>query len=199
MSAAEARLTPQQYLEIERSAETKSEFFDGEMFAMSGGSRKHSLIAMNMGSALNQHLAGQPCEVYGSDLRVKSEATGLYTYPDVTVACGDLRFEDEREDTLLSPTIVVEVLSPSTELYDRGFKFQHYQQIESLREYVLVSQKRPRVEHFQRQPDGRWLFTVTQGLDEVLALPALGCELALRVIYQHVHFDQDASSAEPRP
>jgi Uma2 family endonuclease len=190
MSAAAARLTPQQYLEIERASKTKSEFFAGQMFAMSGGTRSHSLIAGNLLAALHLHLADSSCEVHSSDLRVKCEAAGLYTYPDVTVACGETHFEDPVEDTLLSPTIVIEVLSPSTEAYDRGAKFRHYREIETLQEYVLVSQDAALVEHYLRQPDNTWRLSEARGLDAMLELPTIGCTLPLRTIYQRVRLDQ---------
>jgi Uma2 family endonuclease len=135
---------------------------------------------------LSRELKPQPCEVYPSDMRVRVSATGLYTYPDVVVVCGEPRLEDDEQDTLLNPSLIIEVLSPSTESYDRGKKFEHYRTLESLVEYLLVAQDEPRVEQFVRQPGGTWLFTATSGRDAVVHLPSLGCSLALAEIYDKV-------------
>src|SRR5436190_17466052 len=141
MSApAERLLTEDEYLKQERAASCKSEFYAGRMFAMAGGRRAHNLIASNVITSLNTQLAERPCEVYPSDMRVKVSETGLYTYPDVVVVCGEEQFQDEQEDTLLNPTLLVEVLSESTEAYDRGDKAAHYRSLESLQQYVLISQ-----------------------------------------------------------
>src|SRR6266446_9871640 len=141
-----ARLSEAEYLQLERKAETRSEYFSGEVFAMAGGTRSHSLIQTNLLRELSSRLKATDCVAYNTDLRVKVEATGLLTYPDVSVVCGEQRFLDEEEDVLLNPALVVEVLSDSTEGYDRGKKFEHYRQIPSLREYLLVSQTEPRIE-----------------------------------------------------
>jgi Uma2 family endonuclease len=154
-SAALQRLTEAEYLEIERTAEWKSEFFNGEMFAMAGATPEHVLIAGNVAAELRLQLRGRPCRVYPVDLRVKVSDTGLYTYPDVVVVCGEPRFDELRGDTLLNPTLIVEVLSSSTEAYDRGDKFAHYRRLDSLQEYVLVAQDRCRIERFLRQKEGR--------------------------------------------
>src|SRR5437867_3079283 len=152
------RLKEAEYLAIERRAEFKSEFFDGEMFAMAGGTPAHSLIATNLAREFGNLLKTHPCTAYNSDLRVKIEATGLHTYPDLSVVCGPLRFADQEQDTIVNPVLVAEVLSDSTEAYDRGKKFEHYQQVPTLREYLLVSQTEPRVEQFIRQDGGQWLW-----------------------------------------
>ena len=181
------RISPEEYLAIERRAETKSEYLDGEMFAMTGGSFPHNIIVGNLVGELRQGLKGRSCTVVPSDLRAHIPATGLYTYPDVTVVCGEPRFEEGQEmDTLLNPSLIIEVLSPTTEAYDRGKKFEHYDTIESLAEYVLVSQTTPRVEQFTRQEGGRWLFTATSGLDAKVLFSSIGCELALAEIYHKV-------------
>src|SRR5437867_12261501 len=133
-------LSPEEYLSLDRKSEVRSEYFDGDMVAMSGGSREHNLIVTNLVRELSLHLKGRPCEVYPSNMRVKISATGLYTYPDVVVVCSDPQFEDESVDTLINPTLIAEVLSDSTEAYDRGAKFAHYRKIDSLLEYLLVSQ-----------------------------------------------------------
>lgn len=179
-------LTPEEYLVLERQADIKSEYLNGEMFAMSGGSFPHNLISGNLVGELRQVLKKSPCRVCPGDQRIHIPATGLYTYPDAVVICGEPRFEDEELDTLLNPALVVEVLSPSTEAYDRGKKFEHYRSIESLAEYLLVSQTEPRVEQFLRQEDGIWLFKAFAGLGVTMPLPSLGCEIALAEIYDKV-------------
>ena len=192
-TAAKQHLTTQEYLAIERNAEIKSEFLDGEMFAMAGGTRRHSRIKVKLIGALEQRLSGSPCQVLDSDMRVKIEATGLYTYPDVSVACGDLRFEDEREDTLLNPKLIVEVLSDSTAAWDRGEKFWHYRQLQSLLEYVLVSQD-ILIEHYTRQSDDTWLLETVQDRDAILQLKSIKCSVPLAEIYEA---DERSSSRTP--
>jgi Uma2 family endonuclease len=183
------RYTPTEYLALERQAECKSQYFDGEIFAMAGATRRHNLIAMNVGRELSVQVRGRPCEAYPSEMRVKVSPTGLYTYPDVVVVCGEPRFEDNHEDTLLNPTLIVEVLSPSTEDYDRGRKFAHYRQIDSLAEYLLVAQERRHVERYRRQESGEWLLWETDRPDDTVALSSIGCELALVEVYDKVTFD----------
>src|SRR5213594_1853290 len=183
-TAAKRGLTPQEYLALERAAEIKSEFVDGEMFAMAGGTRQHSRIKVKLIGALERRLSGSSCQVFDSDMRVKVEATGLYTYPDVHVACENLQFEDEREDTLLNPKIIVEVLSDSTASWDRGKKFWHYRRLESLHEYVLVSQDAPLVEHYTRQPDGNWLLEVLEGAERILQLTSIPCAVPPAEIFE---------------
>lgn len=180
---AQPRLTPEDYLATERSAEFKSEFFNGEIFAMSGASQSHNTIVLNVGAELRQQLKKRPCKAYVNDMRVKVNLTGLYTYPDVAVVCGKAQFDDAHFDTLLNPTLIIEVLSDSTEAYDRGRKFEHYRKLESLVEYVLIAQNRPHVESYRRQPDQQWLLAECEGLDGIVHLPSIGCELALAEIY----------------
>jgi len=192
MSAlAKPRLTPEEYLARERKAEFKSEYFAGETFAMAGATRPHTLVVANLVRRLGNQLESRPCEVYPTDMRVKVAPTGLYTYPDIAVVCGRPQFEDENEDNLLSPTVLIEVLSESTEKYDRGKKFEHYRRIGSLREYVLVAQDECRVERFERQPDGAWLLSVMDRMEDTLKLPAIGCELPLAEIYDKVQFPDE--------
>jgi len=174
------------YLAAERQAETKSEYLDGEVFAMSGASRSHNLIALNAAASMHGQLKGRPCETYAGDMRVHIPATGFYTYPDVTVVCGEPRFDDSELDTLLNPTLLIEVLSPSTEGYDRGKKFAHYRTLDSLREYVLVAQEEVRVEVFTRREDGHWLLSEASRLDEAIPLASIGCELRLTDVYDRV-------------
>jgi Uma2 family endonuclease len=179
------RLTIQEYLALERQAETKSDYLDGEMFAMSGASRKHNLIGVNIASSLHQQLSGRACEVYANDMRVRTPGD-LLTYPDVVAVCGDPRFEDDEVDTLLNPTLIVEVLSKSTEAYDRVTKLDHYRTIPSLMEIVLVAQDRPRVEHWRRQGDGQWLVEEVEDLGRTIELASIQCRLPLAAIYQRV-------------
>jgi len=183
------RLTSAEYLALERSADIKGEFFDGEIFAMAGASREHNLIVGNFIRELGNQLRNGPCEVYPGDMRVKVDATGLYTYPDVVVACEKPTFEDDYVDTLLNPTLLVEVLSESTEKYDRGKKSGHYRQLASLQEYVLVSQDEPHVEHYARQNDGHWILTEASGLEASIELPAVGGLLLLSEVYARVTFN----------
>jgi len=182
------KLTEAEYLALERSAAFKSEFFDGETFAMAGASPMHSLINANLIRELGNRLKGRACVPFNSDLRIKVEATALITYPDLSVICGPLRFADEAEDTVVNPTILVEVLSDSTEAYDRGRKFENYRQIPSLREYLLVSQKEPRIEQFIRQDNGQWLWREAAGAQATLMLPSLEIAIALVEAYANVQF-----------
>lgn len=182
------RLSPQDYLALERQSEWKSEYLEGEMVAMSGASRRHNLIVLNLARELSLALKGRACEAYVTDMRVRVADGVLYTYPDAVVVCGEPRFEDDQLDTLLNPTLIIEVLSPTTEAYDRGATFEHYQTLNSLREYVLVAQDKPRVEHFERQGDGQWLLTPVSGLDGRLLLPAIESDLALAEVYDKVAF-----------
>jgi Uma2 family endonuclease len=186
-SPAIQRLTAAEYLEIERAAERKSEFFNGEMFAMAGASPAHVLVTTNVAGELRARLRGRPCLTFSSDLRVKVSDTGLYTYPDVVVVCGEPRYEEPRLDTLLNPTLIVEVLSPSTEAYDRGDKFAHYRRLASLQEYVLIAQDRQRIERFVRQGESEdWLLTEVSDPAASVTLPSIGCELALVEVYDRV-------------
>lgn len=181
-------LTEREYLDIERVAQFRSEFFDGEMFAMAGGSANHSLIAANVSGELSLALKLTRYFVFGSNLRVNVEGTGLYTYPDITVACEERRFSAEDPDCLINPTLLVEVLSDSTEAYDRGQKFGQYRQIPSLREYLLVSQHEPRLEQYVRQSGDTWLLREVVGTSSTLELPSIGVTLSLAEVYAKVEF-----------
>ena len=179
-------LTSAQYLARERSAEFRSEFFNGEMFAMAGVNRRHSLICTNLLAWLHPRLRPCGCEVHGSDMRVKVSRTGLYTYPDVSIACGEVAFEDEHEDVLLNPRVIFEVLSKSTEGRDRGWKFKQYRRIPSLLEYVLLAQDRPSIERFARPPGGNFELTEHDGLEAALTLSSVSLQLPLSEIYRDV-------------
>ncbi len=183
-------LTSEQYLEIERKAEFKSEYYQGEMFAMAGAKEGHNLVVANLISELHQQLRPRPCRVYPSDMRVRISPSGLYTYPDVTVVCGEPQFVDQERDTLLNPNLIVEVLSPSTEAYDRGRKFKHYRSIESVSEYLLVASEQITAELFTRQPDGSWLLVEVSRLEDSLHLQSVGCRLTLADIYQKVELTE---------
>lgn len=188
------RYSPEQYLALERAAEFRSELIDGEIIAMSGASREHNLIAVNLVAALHPQLRGRPCELYTADMRVRVDSAGLYTYPDLTGLCGEPVFDDDQSDTLLNPGLIVEVLSPSTEAYDRGEKFALYRRLDSLVDYVLVSQERVRVEHFRRR-DEQWLLTVYEDPASKLVLDSLGVTLPIGEIYDKVL----ATREEPSP
>ena len=183
-SERKTHLSPAEYLGLERKSEIRSEYLDGDMVAMSGGSREHNLIVTNFARELSTQLKGRPCEVYPSNMRVKVSVTGLYTYPDVVVVCGEPQFEDANVDTLMNPTIVVEVLSDSTESYDRGAKFGHYRKVASLIEYLLVSQHECRIEQYVRQPEGQWLRSQATSARGQIELTSINCSLALSEIYE---------------
>jgi Uma2 family endonuclease len=181
-------LTPEEYLEIERRAERKSEYFHGEMFAMAGASYAHVVIVGNLSHELKLRLKAGPCGVYSSDLRLRVAPNGLYTYPDVMVICGGPQFADDRKDTVVNPVLIVEVLSESTEAYDRGKKFEQYRALPSLREYLLVAQDAPRIEQYTRQPDDRWLLSETSGGDTSIQLASVDCVLPLAGIYDQIEW-----------
>lgn len=185
-SQPEKTLPPDEYLALERVSDHKSEFLNGETFAMAGASPRHALIVGNLVRELSLALRDRPGAVFASDLRLRVTPTGLYTYPDVMVACGDLQFADDQRDTLLNPTLIVEVLSPSTQDWDRGGKFAHYRTLGSVSDYLLVDQDRPHIELFSRQPDERWLFSEMDGSDAAVELRSLGLSLSLAEIYAKV-------------
>ena len=186
-AAIQTYLTPEEYLTFERKATTKSEYLRGQIIAMSGASFAHNFITADIVTHLNIQLMGGECQVAASDMRVKATQTASYFYPDVVVICGEPRAEDDNFDILLNPTLIVEVLSPSTEAYDRGEKFEHYQQIASLKEYILVSQDKVHVEQYRRQGE-QWLLTEFREIEEVLSLFSIDCELRLRDVYRRVKF-----------
>ena len=189
--------TPEEYLAREEASTDKHEYFQGEIFAMAGGSERHSLITTNTITALSYRLRGGSCRVYDSNLKVKVPATTLYTYPDVTVICGPVEYDpvDLSRGTALNPTLIVEVLSPSTEGYDRGRKFANYLQIGSLREYVLIEQETPRVERLLPQSDGTWSHAFSNGLEAQVHFAAFNITVPLAEIYFGVDFDPDSGSA----
>ena len=180
--------TVDEYLAFERESEIRHEFLDGEIFAMAGAEPAHNDIFSNTHNSLMNQIKGRPCKVNGPDMRVKT-ASGLYTYPDISVVCGERQFNDDRPRTLLNPTVIVEVLSPSTEAYDRGDKFHHYRSIPAFREYVLISSTRQQIEHFARQADDSWRIAVLDSADGTLALTSIDCTLTLADVYVGVVFE----------
>ena len=179
-------ITPEEYLAFERAAETKHEYIDGRIYAMTGASLRHNRLVSRLIRLLGNALEGGPCEVFPSDMRLHVVASGLYTYPDVTVVCGEPRLEDEHLDTLLNPTVLVEVLSPSTERYDRGLKAAHYRTIESLRAYLLVSQDATHIEQYTRTGPGEWTLTEAAGGDDAITIDAIDTTLELAEVYDGI-------------
>ena len=176
-------MTIEEYLAGERTSPAKHEFLNGQVYALAGASRNHNLIVANLIAELHSQLKQRSCTVFPSDLRIKISATGLYTYPDVSVVCGETWFDDSHQDTLLNPTLIIEVLSPSTEHYDRGGKFQHYRQIPSLREYLLVAQEPYHIEHYSRQAANQWLLSEIDDPQAVLELRSIQCRLTVQEVY----------------
>ena len=184
-------LTPEEYLAIERAAEFKSEYFKGRMFAMSGGSLNHARLVRNLAVLLHGQLRGRGCEVAASDLRLRVSADGLSTYPDIVVFCGKPQFADNRTDTITDATVIIEVLSPSTENYDRGFKFEQYRRLTSLQDYVVLAQDRLHVEHSTRQDHDSWILRETSDSKACIHLLAIDCVFSLVDAYESVEFAQD--------
>jgi Uma2 family endonuclease len=191
--------TPAEYLALERASPYKSEFYAGEIFALAGASRRHNLITTNVLATLHAQLCHRQCTVYLSNMRVKVSETGLYTYPDALVVCGRELFDDREQDTLLNPTVIFEVLSKSTENYDRGKKFKNYRTLESLQEYLLISQDSCHVEHYLRQDDSQWLLSEADDRQSVIRLPSVDCVLALADVYDKVDLDLEDEDAGGMP
>jgi Uma2 family endonuclease len=188
------RYTPEQYLAMERKADFKSEYEGGFITGMAGASTAHNLIALNFSSEIRSQLKGRPCMVFMSDMRLCVGPTGLYTYPDAMAVCGERQFLDAEVDTLLNPAIIIEVLSTTTESYERGRKFRHYQQLASLQGYVLVAQDGVRVERFTRRGDD-WILSMFTRLEDTLRLESIDCEVPLREIYDKVELSEEAARA----
>ena len=179
--------TPDEYLALEDAALEKHEYFDGRIYAMTGASRNHAQITMNLLLQLGMQLRGRSCRVFHMDVKVLVSETGLFTYPDASALCGEPRFKDARSAILLNPSTIVEVLSPSTERYDRGRKFEHYERIPSMREYVLIAQDYRHVERFRRADASKeWGYLAVDDLEASVELPSIGCTLAVRDVYEHV-------------
>ena len=185
---AQTYLTPEEYLTWERKQPFKNEYHNGQIVAMSGASRSHNRITVDIVTQLNNQLMERECEVFASEMRVRTSPEISYFYPDVIVVWGEPRFEDDTFDTLLNPMLVIEVLSPSTAAFDRGEKFEHYKQIASLQEYILVSQNNVRVEYYRRQ-GSQWSHNTFEHLEDMLPLASIECTLPLRAIYRRVMFN----------
>jgi Uma2 family endonuclease len=182
-------MTPEEYLIMERASELRHEYFRGEVREVTGASREHNLIVMSIGAELYRQLRKRPCEIYATNMRVKVSATGLYTYPDVIVVCEKPQLEDEHFDTLLNPTVIIEVLSDSTEDYDRGDKFARYRKLDSLTDYLLVAPDRMHIEYYARQQDGVWLFSEADQPEATISIASIACELVLEEIYEKIKFE----------
>ena len=187
-------LSPEEYLEIERQAEGKNEYYNGEIFAMSGVSRRHDRINFQLTFLIAQHLRGKRCDGFTAGMRVLAIPSGLYTYPDLSVGCDEPQFADPHVDTLTNPTLLVEILSPSTENYDRGKKAKLYRAIPSLQELLLITQDSYEVELHRRQPDGTWSLMEAKGPDAAIALTSIGYTLSLRELYEKARMGEDAGS-----
>jgi Uma2 family endonuclease len=182
-------ISPEEYLRLERQAEYKSEYLNGEIFAMSGASRAHNLITTNLSREISQQLIGRPCEAYSGEMRVKVRSIDLYTYPDVVVVRGDPQFEDDEFDTLLNPTVLIEVLSKPTERYDRMSKTFYYRTIESMTEHLLVAQHKVHAEQYVKQPTGEWLLIEHTSPEQDVQLASIDCSLELPRVYDKVTLD----------
>lgn len=180
------RFSLEEYFALERVAECKNEYFGGEFFEMPSENTDHSKIAVNLTTEFGQHLAHRPCDVFNSDMRLLVERVGLYTYPDVMIVCGKIEFAPKRDDVITNPTVIVEVLSESTRAYDRGQKFEFYKQIPTLQEYVLAESGKSRVECHRRGKGNRWNAETTEGLDAIVRIESVGCEIPMRRIYNKV-------------
>jgi Uma2 family endonuclease len=182
-------VSPEEYLAAERESDTKSEYYDGVVYAMTGARINHIRVVTNLTRELSSQLRTRPCDVLSNEMKVRLQNSRRFFYPDVIVLCGEPQFHDEREDIILNPLLVVEVLSKSTEAFDRGVKFQAYQTLDSLKEYLLVAQDRPIIEQYVRQADGKWTYTAMAGLESSLALPSVECTLTLSAVYDKVDLD----------
>ncbi len=186
----EEHYTPEEYLALEEEAEYKSEYYQGEIFAMSGASVNHNRIIKNLIVLLESALENKPCEAFMGDVRLLVKENGLYTYPDVVTVCGDLDFAPDRDDTITNPTVIIEVLSKSTEGYDRGAKFELYRALPTLQDYILVDQYKVHVEHFHKQEDARWILQEFNQLEDTLAIELVDFEISLQRIYQKVNWEE---------
>ncbi len=183
--------TIKSYLAFEEASEVRHEYLYGEVYAMTGASKNHNLIVATTITSLGTQLAKRPCAVFPSDQRLRVSAE-QYSYPDISVVCGEPQFGDEKPDTLLNPTVLIEVLSPSTEGYDRGKKSEGYRKLKSLQEYLLISQEKYHIEHYVRQ-NNKWVVTDVNQLDATIELTSIECTLAVADIYQKVKFDDESS------
>jgi Uma2 family endonuclease len=196
-SVARQTYTPEEYLELERKADYKSEYINGEIYAMAGASAAHITLIGNIWGEIRQQHKGRSCRSYAMDMRVQVKPTGMYTYPDLVVACGERNFSDAKHDTLINPTLIIEILSPTTEAYDRGEKFAHYRKLPSLQEYILVSQDKMRVERYTRQGED-WLLSEISDPNSTLNLTSINCAIPLTDIYTDVDFPTEPPPVRDR-
>lgn len=193
LAVAEKFYTSEEYLDFEREALDKHEFVDGEIIAMAGASREHNLIGTNVGTEIRFNLKGRNCETYISDMRVRTKPN-RYRYPDVVLICGEPQFDDDEEfDILLNPTVVIEVLSKSTEFRDKTEKLEEYRKMDSIRECLLISQDEMHIQHFIKQTVKQWILRIYETPDEIVVLESIGCEILLADIYAQVQFDEEES------
>lgn len=185
-AALQRQITREEYLEIEDQADVRSEYYNGEIFVMAGGSRNHSVICFNLNWGIREAVANKDCVGFDSNMKLEIAEHSLFVYPDVTVVCGEIEFSEGRTDIITNPVLIIEVLSPGTEMFDRGDKFAYYRTVSSLREYVLVSQHSPIVEVYHRQDENSWLYSVSKGIDESVVFQTIQHELFLKDIYQKV-------------
>lgn len=188
--------TPEEYLEIEHSADHKSEYYDGQIYAMAGGSKRHNLIGSNIIRELGTKLKSKPCHVFNSDQKIFVNDYELYTYPDASVVCGPMSFDAPDPDIVTNPILIVEVLSESTAGYDRGKKFEFYRSITTFREYLLVDQDRVYIEHFHQDPANKWILTVYNKSEDTLSLPSLAIDLSVAEIYDKISWPEKQKSLE---
>lgn len=180
-----------EYFDLEATSDLKHEYYRGAIYAMTGASARHNLIVANIIGLLHSQLRRSACRVFPSNLRLKIEQTGLYTYLDVSIICGTLQFDAGRQDTVTNPIVLVEVLSPRTENYDRGKKFEHYRTIETLQEYIVVAQDRTHIEQYIRQADHRWLLVDFFTVDQIVRIEAIECDLPLADVYEYISFEDE--------
>ena len=180
------KLTPEEYLEIERNAEFKSEYYNGEMFALAGASYVHNKISSNIHVSLANQLKGKVCQVFQSDLKIMEQISGLFTYPDIVTICGKPEFYDEEKDVIVNPTVIMEVLSKSTETYDRGFKFELYRRIDTLKDYFMVSQEKVSIEYYSRNADNSWTLKEFNDINQSIEIKSIECILELKDVYYKV-------------
>jgi Uma2 family endonuclease len=179
-------ITEEEYLEQERASKVKHDFYQGEIFAMVGASERHSLIVSNVIGELRSQLKKTPCRVYPGDMRLKVRETGLYTYPDAMVICGKREFADDQQDTVLNPDVIIEILSDSTESYDRGWKFENYRKLSSLKEYVMISQNKRKIERYHKDGNGNWVLSESDEVNPAITIGAIDCRLTHSEVYDKV-------------
>jgi Uma2 family endonuclease len=188
------RLTPEEYLELERKAEFKSEYFFGKIYALDGASPEHSTITFNLAVEVGTQLRGTPCQGFSGDMKIRTGDSWLYAYPDLSIVCDEPLFHDEKGEVLINPKVIFEILSPSTEKFDRGAKFLHYQVMNTFTDYVLIAQDEPHVEHFTRQQNGWILYNIIRDLESKLSISSIDCTISLAGLYDRIKFPEETLS-----